>query len=53
MKHLFKCGALFNVGDGKNCKFWENCWAQQVPLKIAYENVYSMVRYPSCNVADC
>jgi hypothetical protein len=44
VKHLFKWGAVLNIGDGKTCEFWEDCWLHEVPLKILYEDLYKMVR---------
>ena len=53
VKHLFKWGAIFKVRDGRTCKFWQDCWIQDVPLMISYENLYKMVRVPDCTVSDC
>lgn len=53
IKHLFKWGAIFKVGNGDNCRFWQDCWLLDVPLKIAYDNLYKMVRDPNAAVADC
>jgi len=53
VKSLFKWGAIFSIGNGKNCLFWHDCWLHSVPLKIYYEDLYKMVRYPNCSVADC
>lgn len=53
VKHLFKWGATFKTRNGKHRKFWEDCWANEVPLCISHENLYRMVRYPHCSVADC
>jgi hypothetical protein len=53
VKHLFKWGVVYCIGNGKACRFWEDCCAQQVPLKISYENIYKYVRDPMCVVADC
>ncbi|KAG2534833.1 hypothetical protein PVAP13_9NG087473 [Panicum virgatum] len=41
VKHLFKWGTVFEVGDGQLCRFWEDCWA------------LGLVRNPSCTVTDC
>ena len=38
VKHLFKWGTVFEVGDGQLCRFWEDCWPLGVPLRIAYEH---------------
>lgn len=53
VKHLFKWGATFRVSNGKHCKFWEDCWAKEVPLCISHENLYRMTRDPHCSVSDC
>jgi hypothetical protein len=53
VKHLFNWGATFQVRNGKHCKFWKDCWAKDVPLCISHENLYKMVRNPSCCVSDC
>jgi hypothetical protein len=34
VKHLFKWGALYKVGNGQHCSFWQDVWAGDVPLKI-------------------
>jgi len=46
-------GAIFRVKDGYKCRFWEDCWLLNVPLKIAYEQLYKLAREPYCTVADC
>jgi len=53
VKHLFKWGATFKIGDGKLCRFWEDCWVQEVPLKILYTDLYRLVRNPNCFVNEC
>jgi hypothetical protein len=53
VKHLFKWGAVFKVQNGKNCRFWEDYWAKEVPLKISHENLFRMVRYHLCSVSEC
>lgn len=53
VKHLFKWGALFSIGNGLNCRFWQDCWLHSVPLKISYEMLYKMARDSECYVADC
>jgi len=44
---------VFKITNGKHCKFLLDCWAENVPLKIAYENVFKMVANTNCSVADC
>lgn len=46
-------GAIFRIGDGHNCKFWHDCWLQNVPLCISHDALFKMVRDPNCSVADC
>jgi hypothetical protein len=53
IKHLFKWGALFKVKNGLNCRFWQDCWLQDVPLKIAYGDLFCFARDPECVVVDC
>jgi hypothetical protein len=53
VKHLFKWGAFFQVGNGKLCRFWEDSWAHDVPLKIFFSDLYKLTRNPLCYVSDC
>jgi hypothetical protein len=53
VKHLFKWGSTFKIGDGSLCRFWEDCWIQNVPLKILYSDLYNLARDPNCYVCDC
>lgn len=53
IKHLFNWGAIFKVGDGRNCQFWQDCWLLNVPLKIAFADLFGVTRDPFCFVADC
>lgn len=49
---MFKWGALFKVRDGLNCRFWQDCWLLIVPLKVAYDDLFSLVRDPESVVVD-
>jgi len=53
VKHLFKWGASFTIGNGKLCRFWEDCWLHEVPLKILYGDLYQLVRDPNVFVNEC
>ena len=53
VKHLFKWGALFSLRNGLNCRFWQDWWILNVPLKIAYEDLFKLVRDPDIIFADC
>jgi hypothetical protein len=44
---------VFKVQNGKFYRFWEDCWAKEVPLKISHWNLFRMVRYPHCSVSEC
>jgi hypothetical protein len=46
-------GAVLKVRNGKLCRFWDDCWAKEVPLKISHENLYRTVRHPHCSVSEC
>jgi hypothetical protein len=46
-------GARFEIGNGDHCRFWEDCWLKNVPLKIYYEDLFKMAREPNCFVSDC
>jgi len=41
------------VRNGLNCRFWQDCWILDVPLKIAFEDLFKLVRDPDIIVADC
>lgn len=53
VKHLFKWGALFQVKNGLNCHFWQDYWVLSVPLRLAYDDLFKLVRNPDSVVADC
>ena len=53
VKNLFKWGAIFKVRNGLNCRFWQDCWLLDVPLKVAYEDLFILARDPEVIVADC
>jgi hypothetical protein len=53
VKHLCKWGALFSLRNGLNCRFWQDCCILNVPLKIAYGDLFKLVREPDITVADC
>jgi hypothetical protein len=40
VKHLFKWGAIHEVGRGDRTKFWLDVWLGEVPLKVCYQDVY-------------
>jgi len=52
VKHLFKCGALFKVRNELKCRFWQDCWLLNVPLKVAYDDLFGLVRDPESVVVD-
>ena len=41
------------MGNGDNCRFWQDCWLLNVPPKIAFDDLYKMVRDPYVSVSDC
>lgn len=52
VKHLFKWGAVFKVNNGLNCSFWHDCWLLNVPLRIAYEDLFKSARNVETVVAE-
>ena len=46
-------GAVFEVGNSRICRFWEDSWIRDAPLKIVYNDLYQLVRDPMIHVADC
>lgn len=53
VKHLFKWGAIFQVGNGEVCRFWTDCWLLNVPLSVAFSNLFVLTSDPNCTVSDC
>jgi hypothetical protein len=53
VKHLFKWGAIFKVENGKLCRFWQDSWIMEVPLKIAFADLYRFADNAECTVAEC
>lgn len=53
IKHLFKWGAIYKVENRMTCKFWQDCWVLNVPLNIAFEDLFVLARNPNCSVKDC
>jgi len=53
VKHLFKWGALYKVGDGSLTAFWDDVWLGQSPLKTQFPNLFSICEDPTVTVADC
>lgn len=53
VKHLFKWGAIYKVENGKLCRFWQDRWIKNAPLKIIFDDLYKLVRDQDCTVADC
>jgi hypothetical protein len=41
------------VENGKLCRFWQDCWIKNAPLKIIFDDLYKLVRDQDCTVADC
>lgn len=42
----------FNLGSGREIRFWEDRWIGEVPLKVAFKNLFSLVADPNGLVVD-
>jgi hypothetical protein len=45
-------GAVNQVGDGKQTKFWTDVRLGEVPLKIRYHKLYEIYFDPDCTVDE-
>ena len=52
IKHLLDWGASFTVNNGKNTRFWEDVWINQIPLKLAFPKLYEFSYAKNCTVSD-
>ena len=52
VKHLFKWGALYTVGDGYKIAFWHDTWLRDCPIRVQFPTLYSMCRDEEALVAD-
>uniref|UniRef100_A0A0A8YYV5 Reverse transcriptase zinc-binding domain-containing protein n=1 Tax=Arundo donax TaxID=35708 RepID=A0A0A8YYV5_ARUDO len=40
VKHLFKWGATFKVGNGTCVSFWDDIWVGHTPLRIQFPKLF-------------
>ena len=52
IKHKFKWGATFKVGNGKNTLFWVDIWIQDKPLYQTFPRLYACCRKKDALVGD-
>ena len=43
-KEEFFSRGFFNIGDGKNTRFWEDTWIGGTPLSTQYLTLYNIVQ---------
>lgn len=53
IKHSFNWGAQFMVNNGREVRFWEDVWVLDVPLRIAFPDLFAICLKKSCLVSDC
>jgi hypothetical protein len=53
VKHLFKCGVIHVVGDGKRTQFWNDVWITSSPLRISFPRIYDICDNKNISVAGC
>jgi hypothetical protein len=52
IKHLFKLGARYSVGDGRRTLFWTGCWLGEAPLAIRFPRLFDICSSRDILVAD-
>jgi hypothetical protein len=52
IKHFFKLGARFLVGDGRKTFFWTDCWLGDAPLAIRFPRLFDICSSKDILVAD-
>jgi hypothetical protein len=52
IKHFFKLGARFLVGDGRRTLFWTDCWLGEAPLAIRFPRLFDICSSKDILVAD-
>ena len=53
VKHLFKWGTMYTVGDGSLISFWGGIWLGQFPLKSLFLELFRICEDPTVLVSDC
>ncbi len=51
-KESFQSLGYFKTCDGKQVRFWEDCWIGSQPLEKEYPNLYNLVRNKNAVVAE-
>jgi hypothetical protein len=51
VKHLFKWGAIYQVGDGRSTKFWHDVWQTTSHLRVNFHKIFSICEEPNMSVA--
>jgi hypothetical protein len=53
VKHLFKWGAIHQIGNGKLTQFWEDVWLTSSPLRLSFPALYIICNNKSISVSEC
>uniref|UniRef100_A0A0A8YMZ7 Reverse transcriptase zinc-binding domain-containing protein n=1 Tax=Arundo donax TaxID=35708 RepID=A0A0A8YMZ7_ARUDO len=53
VKHLFKWGASYIVGNGKCISFWDDIWIGHTPLRVQFTRLYQICSKPKAWVSKC
>jgi hypothetical protein len=51
IKHFFKLGAKFILGNGQNILFWTDWWSGESPLCERFHTLFDICSYPAMTVA--
>ncbi len=52
-REVFRCGTMFELGEGRGIDFWRDKWRGSSPLCSQFPSVFSEVVNKSCRVSEC
>jgi hypothetical protein len=53
VKHLFKWGAIHQIGNGELTQFWKDVWLTSSPRRLCFPSLYSICNNTMISVAEC
>jgi hypothetical protein len=53
IKHLFKCGVVHRVKDGRLTQFWNDVWITSSPQRVGFPRLFAICENKELLVADC
>jgi hypothetical protein len=52
IKHWFKMGSIYMVGNGRKTSFWDDVWLGECPLRIVFPQIYGCCEQQNGLVAE-